>query len=1172
MRKNMRIAALFLAGLCLVVCAHSRPLPDMRVRIYKNNAFKDFHDLKKMKINPVARGKNYIDADWYRSETDQLEEMGLSFEVVIADLEKERERIRKAGSKGEYHTFESLQADLLELAATYSDICIYDVLGQSVLGRDLIYVKISDNAADDEAEPEIRWDANVHGDEKITQEVAFFLAQQLCEQYGSDPYITDLVDTREIFIFPCVNPDGMVSGSRYNANGVDCNRDYGFKWDAWGGSASPFSQPEIQANRLLMEQNQFVFGSSYHSGTQYFSFPWSYQYEATPDNAEYEFIQAEYGELASYAGGQGSHGMYYINGSSKDTDHGCMSTLGWTIELSNIKTPPASEIESFCTRNWEASLLLIEQCGYGVSGTVTDMSTGEPVAAFVRIQGRGWGAYADPELGDYHRYLRPGTYTLEAWACGYEMQVIPGIAVYEDQAVIVDFTLHRSAESYAYKIVYCNDTQTDDNNHTHPANLLGPPDGLYCSIGVGAYIALDMGMGTEIEDMEGTDFTVVEAEGAAEGYNVKASNDWQGPWTPIGDGEGTTGFDLNGSGYESVRYILITDDGDGSPGAADPGVDIDAVVVERPIPGCGALELDKNRYGCDDEIDIALADADLDTNPEQAETHDVLILSDTEPAGETVTLTETGVDTAEFQGSIQTTSGTGIPGMIEIQHDDLLQAVYEDADCEGEPQTVITQATADCSGPEISAVEVGEIAENYAVIEWTTDEEANSLVRYGAVIPPDTESFLPGRRLQHSIMLNELDEGTDYYFEVVSVDEAGNETIDDNGGLYYLFTTKIRMIILQEAMDTDPGWSVSGGSWEFGQPTGQGGDHGGPDPVSGYTGENVYGYNLNGDYTNYMPEYHLTTGALDCSQGTGVQLEFYRWLGVEQPSYDHAKLSVSNNGVSWNTVWENDEEVADTEWTHQSFDISGTADQQSTVYIRWTMGETDSSWVYCGWNIDDVLVSYLVDGDFTPTPSLPPTLTPTVTPSITHTATSSPTETHTPTQSPSNTPTLTASPTETATPTNVPPTASPTLTPSPTCTTAPSSTPEASPTFNATVTPTPESGLFVDLVLNDHEFYAGDMFMLLITILNRQDESCGCQYIILDVYGDFWYWPEWTPEPGFRERCLEAWTDYDNEEILTFVWPENAGSAQNIKFWAAMVDPDAALILGNYDMEEFSFF
>gem|GEM_PF-6129952 len=154
-------------------------------------------------------------------------------------------------------------------------------------------------------------------------------------------------------------------------------------------------------------------------------------------------------------------------------------------------------------------------------------------------------------------------------------------------------------------------------------------------------------------------------------------------------------------------------------------------------------------------------------------------------------------------------------------------------------------------------------------------------------------------------------------------------------------------------MDTNPGWTTQG-LWAWGPPTGGGGEYGGPDPASGYTGSHVYGYNLAGDYENNLPERHLTSKAINCAGLSNLSLKFRRWLGVEQPAFDHAYVRVSKDGTNWTTFWQNSAEVADASWVLQDLDISSVADGQSTVYLRWTMGITDYDWRYCGWNIDDV--------------------------------------------------------------------------------------------------------------------------------------------------------------------------------------------------------------------------
>jgi hypothetical protein len=167
-------------------------------------------------------------------------------------------------------------------------------------------------------------------------------------------------------------------------------------------------------------------------------------------------------------------------------------------------------------------------------------------------------------------------------------------------------------------------------------------------------------------------------------------------------------------------------------------------------------------------------------------------------------------------------------------------------------------------------------------------------------------------------------------------------------------------------MDTNPGWTTAG-QWAYGSPSGGGGQYGNPDPTSGATGPNVYGYNLAGDYANNMAEMHLTSTAIDCSELADVSLRFQRYLNVETSSYDHAYVRVSNNGSSWTTVWQNTGEVTDSAWSMVEYDISDVADGQSTVYLRWTMGTTDSGWQYSGWNIDDVQIYALGGGSVPPT-------------------------------------------------------------------------------------------------------------------------------------------------------------------------------------------------------------
>ena len=177
-------------------------------------------------------------------------------------------------------------------------------------------------------------------------------------------------------------------------------------------------------------------------------------------------------------------------------------------------------------------------------------------------------------------------------------------------------------------------------------------------------------------------------------------------------------------------------------------------------------------------------------------------------------------------------------------------------------------------------------------------------------------------------------------------------------------TTDDPRLVYDFPMDVDPGWSIEG-DWEFGPAT-AGGSHNG-DPGAAHTGTNVFGYNLGGDYLNFMPQYYLTTGALDCSVLNDVELRFWRWLGVESyPGYDvdHATVEISSDGVNFDIIWENTgESIDDDSWVEMVFDLSAYADGQETVYLRWGMGPTDNGVTYPGWNLDDVELWGIADPD-----------------------------------------------------------------------------------------------------------------------------------------------------------------------------------------------------------------
>ncbi|MBN1295370.1 hypothetical protein JXA80_01230 [bacterium] len=384
------------------------------------------------------------------------------------------------------------------------------------------------------------------------------------------------------------------------------------------------------------------------------------------------------------------------------------------------------------------------------------------------------------------------------------------------------------------------------------------------------------------------------------------------------------------------------------------------------ISSAGILSLDRQTYGDGVPMTVTVRDLDLNQNPSAPDSTTVTIVCGADT--ETLTLTESGPTSAVFMGTITVISGSASSqnGTVEAAHDTGIQVTYIDADngSGGTNIEVTANATADFVGPEISSVEVSEVSEAQAIVTFHTSEMATSTIYYGETLPPATVCT-GSLGENHAVTVPSLEPCTFYYFTIEVTDAAGNTTIDDNGGLCYGFQTLDLILMLQENMDTDPGWTYQS-QWAWGDPQGSNGD-----PSTGYTGNNVVGYNLNGSYTNNMPETFCTTGAIDCTGSSQVYFSYWKWLGVESATWDHASLRISNDGGStWTSLWDHTGgSVSGGTWEYEEYDISSVAAGHSDVRIRWVMGTTDTSVVYCGWNIDDVEVSYTeLCNEPTPTP------------------------------------------------------------------------------------------------------------------------------------------------------------------------------------------------------------
>ncbi|HUW61745.1 MAG TPA: M14 family zinc carboxypeptidase [Candidatus Bathyarchaeia archaeon] len=395
-----------------------------------------------------AERQTLLATGWPVTEVDQT-----------ADIEK---------TLGVYHTYDSLTTELVETyASLHPDICRMQSLGKSYQNRELWALLITDYPDADEDEPECKFVATMHGDEPIGMELCLYLIDLLLNQYGTDERITSLVDNTALWIVPLMNPDGLENEDRRNAQGYDLNRRFPNYPNEFTGTIfnTPLDvsgrPPEVACIMNWTAQESFTLAANFHTGALVVNYPYDHeegipsgQPAPSPDEVLFQDISRRYSinnspmwnNPAFEDGITNGSDWYAITGGMQDWDYRFAACNHVTVELFNtIKKPDKSTLAQLWEDNRESMLAYLESAHIGVRGIVTDAGTGEPVYAQVRVVGNSQPVFTDPDAGDYHRMLLPGTYTLVVSAPGYITQRIEGVAVGEGVAVIADAELEESS-------------------------------------------------------------------------------------------------------------------------------------------------------------------------------------------------------------------------------------------------------------------------------------------------------------------------------------------------------------------------------------------------------------------------------------------------------------------------------------------------------------------------------------------------------------------------------------------------------------------------------------------------------------------------------------------------------------------------------------------------------
>nr|KAG5687053.1 hypothetical protein BaRGS_002426 [Batillaria attramentaria] len=157
-------------------------------------------------------------------------------------------------------------------------------------------------------EPEFKYIGNMHGNEVVGREMLLLLIQLLCDNYGSNRFLTSFVDLTRIHIMPSMNPDGYeiahegdVNGvtGRTNADNIDLNRNFPDLFH--NGGINAHQEPETLAVMKWVKSLPFVLSANLHGGSLVANFPYDDAaelghsvYSKSPDDETFKVLAESY--------------------------------------------------------------------------------------------------------------------------------------------------------------------------------------------------------------------------------------------------------------------------------------------------------------------------------------------------------------------------------------------------------------------------------------------------------------------------------------------------------------------------------------------------------------------------------------------------------------------------------------------------------------------------------------------------------------------------------------------------------------------------------------------------------------------------------------------------------------------------------------------------------------
>lgn len=371
-----------------------------------------------------------------RAEITRLNNTGFDYDVTIPDMNEyyaarpqsnERDLILSEnikqqdgidgfeyGTMGGFYKYDEIMRELDSFRLQYPNlITVKQDRGTTAEGRKIWMVKVSDNADVNESASEapVYYDAMHHAREPISMMAIMYYINYLLDNYAVNPEVQYLVNNREIFFVPLVNPDGYVYNQTTNPNGggmwrknrrnngagcfgVDLNRNYSYGYGHNSGSSddpcdetyrgpSATSELETQAIKNIVDAVRPKISFSIHSVAGRYLNPYGYN-DSTVSYEIYSEFSGDFAPRNNYLYGTVIEMLeYYSSGTTRDYLHS-IGSYCWTPELGGSGFwPSQSEIIPLCNENLYSLKYLT-----WVSGAFADYQSW-------KLNGKGWGYKGD---------------------------------------------------------------------------------------------------------------------------------------------------------------------------------------------------------------------------------------------------------------------------------------------------------------------------------------------------------------------------------------------------------------------------------------------------------------------------------------------------------------------------------------------------------------------------------------------------------------------------------------------------------------------------------------------------------------------------------------------------------------------------------------------------------